>query len=173
MNTLQIYRGTFTSNGTSVLLGIFGVAFSTQLFGDLWIIGIFGVIMILIAISSTGIEFNLRSKQYREYYTLFFIKFGKWKSCTEYNSVSYHGVTLRKTISNRAGTSVDLNAYSQTKVFLINETQSKKLFIKYTETPQETQALIEKLSAKLDLPIVKFSPPVSQTRLRRAASKGR
>ncbi len=173
MNTLQIYRGTFVSIGTSILFGIIGFAFSTQLFGGLWIIGIFGVIMLLIAISSTGIEFNLQNKEYREYYTLLFVKFGKWKSYTDYNSLSYHGVTLRKTISTRSRASVDLNAVTQTKVFLINEGQNKKLFIKYTVTPQETEALIEKLSAKLDLPIVKYSPPVSQTRLRRASSKGK
>ena len=151
-----------------IMLVAFGTALTTQLFTPLWLIGVFGIIMLVTAFCLTGIEFDVEKKMFREYYRFVFFKLGKWQSYEEFKFVSLQGVTLA---SNASLPNIPVNMgthYEQTaKIMLLNELHNKKLFILYSKKPDKTKAIVEQLTSKLGLPFAKYNPPVSQTRLRR------
>lgn len=170
---LVIPRGPLAPLGVMIASGLFGVGLSTQLFTHLWLIGIFGLLMLAIAFCFTGIEFDTEKKLYREYYRLLFFKFGKWESYKLYTSVSIQGVML-------AGTT-DLpqmpftgNRNTQTaKVMLLNEQHNKKLLVLYSKNPEHINSLLKELTSQLKLPFARYNPPLSEATLRRKRSRGR
>jgi hypothetical protein len=169
---VSYYRGTLAPLGVTMLLFVFGIVLTIQLFTALWMIGIFGVIMLLTALCFTGIEFNTEDKLYRVYYRLLFFKFGKWQSYEDFKFISLQGVTLSSSASLQY---IPVNMgthYEQTaKIILLNQTHTKKLFVLYSKKPQKTKATVEDLITQLNLPFAKYSPPMSQARLKRMNKK--
>lgn len=150
------------------MLIAFGLALTTQLVTPLWLIGIFGIIMLITASCFTGIEFDIEKKLYREYYRFIFLKLGKWQSYEEFKFVSLQGVTLASSAS-LPNIPVNMGThYEQTaKIILLNQTHTKKLFVLYSKKTQKTKDVIKTLTEKLELPFAKYEPPVRQARLRR------
>lgn len=167
-NNLSYTRGTLTGNGITILLTAFGLVLFTKIFTSFWIIGLFGILMLGVAFCFTGIEFNIEKKTYREFYKVLFFKFGKWQSYEDFKFVSLHGVTLSSAMS-LPNVPVEIGTYSEqtAKIILLNQTHLKKLFIIYSKEPQETKKIVDELINRLELSFAKFSPPTSQTRLRR------
>ena len=166
-NILTISRGSLAPVGVMIMLVAFGTALVTQLFTPLWLIGVFGIIMLLTALCFTGIEFDIEEKIYREYYRFLFLKLGKWQSYEEFKFVSLHGVTLASTKS-LPNIPVNMGThYEQTaKIILLNELHNKKLFVIYSKNPEKTKTIIKNLTSKLELPFARYNPPISQTRLK-------
>ncbi|MCE3228982.1 MAG: hypothetical protein K0S32_3533 [Bacteroidetes bacterium] len=163
--SLSYSRGTLTGTGASVLLGVFGIALITQIITPLWIIGLFGILMLTVAFCITGIEFNPTEKVYREYYQIIFLRFGKWLSYDDFKFVSVHGITLKSTYSMvRIPTDIGTEVWQTGKIILLNKTHTKKLFIVYSEDATKTKRIIDELSDSLEMEIVKFNPPKSQRR---------
>lgn len=175
VNKLSLSRGSLAPLGVTIMLLVFGVALTTQLFTPLWIIGIFGVVMLLTAFCFTGIEFNTEKHLYREYYCfLFLLKLGKWHSYKEFKFVSLQGVTLASTASlPNIPVNMGTNYEQSAKIILLNELHNKKLFIIYSKKPQKTKAIIEQLISILGLPFAKYNPPISEKTKQRRLNRGK
>ncbi len=170
---LVIPRGPLAPLGVMIAGGLFGVGLSTQLFTHLWLIGIFGLLMLAIAFCFTGIEFDPDKKVYREYYRLLFFKFGKWESYELYAYVSIQGVILSGTTDLPQMPFTGKRNNQTAKIMLLNEQHNKKLLVLYSKDPDEINSILKELTIHLKLPFAKYNPPVSEATLRRKRSRGR
>lgn len=170
---LVIPRGPLAPLGVMIASGLFGVGLSTQLFTHLWLIGIFGVLMLAIAFCFTGIEFDTEKKLYREYYRFLFFKLGKWQSYELYTYVSIQGVILTGTTDLPQMPFTGKRHNQTAKIMLLNEQHNKKLLILYSKQPERVNAIVKELTLNLKLPFAKYSPPISEATLRRKRSRGR
>lgn len=154
--------------------GSFGAALVTQLFTGLWLIGIFGLLLLAIAFCFTGIEFDVEKKLYREYYRMLLFKFGKWQSYEAYKYISIQGVMLSSnTDLPQMPFATGGNKKQTAKLMLLNEQHNKKLLVIYSKDSAKINHIIKELSEKLQLPFAKYNPPVSEATLRRKRSRGR
>jgi hypothetical protein len=173
VETLTISHGTLMHWAAMIPAGLFGAGLSIQLFTKFWLIGIFGVMMLALVLCFTGIEFDPAKKLYREYYRILFFKFGKWQSYEAYKFVSIQGVILRRNsdLPDKAAP-VGSNDKQSVKIMLLNEQHNKKLLVLYSDKPNETNELLKQLTTHLQLPFAKYSPPLSESTLRRRKSRG-
>lgn len=134
------------------------------------------IALLLISTGScfTGFDFNTETKMFRKYYRILGIKVGFWKSYEEYCFIMFHPVTLSKAIvaksdfglgdRNSPGDTYDYD-YTSFKLFLLNKTHSKKLFIKYIDDLTKMHNTAKYLSDNLKMDITKYNPPTTQKRI--------
>jgi hypothetical protein len=169
---LVIPRGPLTPLGVMISGGLFGVGLATQLFTHLWLIGVFGVLMLAITFCFTGIEFDTEKKLYREYYRLLFFKLGNWQSYQEYKYVSVQGVILTGTTDLPQMPFTGKRNDQTAKIMLLNEQHNKKLLVMYSKKPEKVNDIIKELTVNLKLPFAKYNPPISEATLRRKRNRG-
>lgn len=89
---------------TLVVVGIIAIVFNGLQFFAIAIL-VLGVLLLLIY---HGIEVNLNKNQFRDYYSIFKIRWGKWKTIAEPDylliskSPKYYGAPVLKTLSTKS-----------------------------------------------------------------------
>ena len=140
---ISISKGLFRSVFNAVVFFILGVISLYFSIGGFVILYPFALALLVMSVCFTGFDFKTDLKKYREYYTIFGFKIGRWKSYEEYCFITYHAVILSQPIienpapnSNSSlsgfhGDTIDYE-YKSFKLLLLNKTHTKKIFIKYT-----------------------------------------
>jgi hypothetical protein len=111
--------------------------------------------------STYGSQIDFQNKKYREYTSYYGIKTGEWKSLDKLPYISILGSRSGFTVysqSNRSTT--DMDDYFDV-CLLSNNHRIKFVVQKYESKDQATQ-LAETFAVKLDIPITKYSPAISE-----------
>jgi hypothetical protein len=123
----------------------------------------FTFIAIIIAIFS-GIEFNLENKKYRKYISVFGLKNGKWLSYNE-----YIGIVIFSSKGTKRSLGLNYITHSRSKeihnVFLVNKNHRKKIKIASKKSRKSVERFASDISEYLSIPIVKYSPKLSEKSL--------
>lgn len=89
---------------TLVVIGIIAVVFNGLQFFAIGIL-LLGVLLLLV---KHGVEVNLNKKQFRDYYSILNLRWGKWKTIAEHDflliskSPKYYGAPVLKTMSTKS-----------------------------------------------------------------------
>jgi hypothetical protein len=115
---------------------------------------------VLIEIDSTN------SKKYKEYYSYFGLKVGKWKSLDNYPYITIMSHRLSYNVSNfgAKGASIKEDFF---EIFLLNQTHRHKILLKSDNNLEKISALIKQIAEELNVEIVKYNPVVSEKTMAR------
>ena len=119
-----------------------------------------------IALSTHGTQINTITKQYRGYGSYYGIKTGEWKPLEDFPFLSV--------LSGRSGQTVyDMTNQSTTSitnyvnVCLLSPDHRKRVVIQKFESAEPATEYAKTLSTILEVPIVRFNPPISEKTLKR------
>lgn len=129
-----------------ITLFVFGIL--AALGGSIFILIISGIGVFLML--SEGSEFNLESKKYREFYSLFGFDFGKWKDLPEIEYVS-----VFNTFENSRVQGMGASANFKNKIIKLNlfYDRNKKIEVYKTEDIDDAFEMAKQISQILNIEI--------------------
>ncbi len=162
-------KGTFAPLGVSILLTVVGLACCYLAVTQLWVLGFIGALMLTVAITLSGIEFDTDKKMYRDYTRFLFFKFGKWQSYQAFPYVALQAVTLAQRNTKLPGVALSTGEqqHQSTKIILLNPTHTQKIFVMYSNSANKTELVLGQLVNVLKLTRVEYQPPIGASRLKR------
>lgn len=111
--------------------------------------------------SSYGIQINVDQNKFREYASMFGIKYGEWKALEKTPFISVvkgrSGMTVYSR-SNRSTSVID----DRYEVCLLNNSHRKRVVIQKFEDKSKALEYANQIASKLDKSVVQFNPVVSQ-----------
>jgi hypothetical protein len=111
--------------------------------------------------SSYGIQIDVEQNKFREYASIFGIKYGEWKSLDKTPFISIvkgrSGMTVYSR-SNRSTSVVD----DRYEVCLLNNSHRARVVIQKFENKNTAMNYANEIASKLDKTVVQFNPVVSQ-----------
>lgn len=119
-----------------------------------------GLIVALIgaftAFTYTGVQINTDKNVYRTYSSLVGgIKVGHWKKLSGFTQITVSKSKKKYTTFSRSNRSIETNQIDY-RVTLVNPSKNNRVEIKKCGTLDEAYVYAEGLSARLDIPVVKF-----------------
>jgi len=124
-------------------------------------------IIILILSSRSGIEFNKKNDKYRSYITYAGIKKGDWKGLKTYVGIVIISRKGTKKIMGFYQTSSINKSENIYQIFLVDKTHRNKMKIGTEIKRSNADIFANLISSELNIPLVKFSPKISQRTLDR------
>jgi|GEM_PF-2200178 len=142
-----------------ILLGVF-LILVTFLFLNLagpWILLLIPIACVL-ATNTSGVQFDVNSRQYRKYKHFMFRTVGEWKNL----SPNLELVILSK-IGSKVTSGTRLTGTLETKgnfyeLYLMDSNHLKRFFISSSTNKKEITAITQNIHNKLDIPISSYNP---------------
>jgi hypothetical protein len=107
-----------------------------------------------------GIQIDPKKRLYRSYSNIFGMKFGRWESLDDYRKLSVlRRENVYRAYSYSMSTMEERTTYYG--IFLVNESQHKKVEIQRHGNMKDATKSAQGLSSKLSLELVQYKPKVS------------
>jgi hypothetical protein len=123
---------------------------------------------IFTSFSYNGIQIDSKKRLYRSYSNIYGMKFGRWESLDSYRNLSVlRREDVYRAFSYSMSTMEERSVYYG--IFLVNESQNKKVEIQRHGNMKDATNSAQRLSSKLSLELVQYKPKISS----RSATKRR
>lgn len=111
----------------------------------------------LLSFTHFGVLINTNDKTYKQYTSVYWVKFGKWKSIDEYPYLTILEVT-EKRVTRSLSNSGFATRNMVFRVTLLNHNHYKKLLLKQLKDRDKAHELAEELARGLEIEKVIYSP---------------
>jgi hypothetical protein len=126
-----------------------------------------GYVLILLALIGgilifirRGIIFNVENKTIKQYYTIYGIPFGEWISIEKYPYISILNKQYSGAFKSGGNLQMHQSKFNHFELTLLDKSHRMKLLINSYDEYNMAENVMKKLSSKLNIEIVKYSPKI-------------
>lgn len=172
MENIVIIHEEFNSRkvGISIVAAVLSLLF---LLAELWLGILFSALTITFSTLIIGMEFDPNKKQYRYFKSFYGRKSGAWNSLEKYPAQ----IILKKDLKGEILSPKLVNSIEYTTtvydVILTNSSHRARLSLKKFRTLDEAMEYAKEIQEKLEIPLEKYNPVISDKTLSRRRRRGR